>query len=213
MHHYLIQLLLDLETIAANPPEAPWFETPPHLAHDPAIAELALVPFKPISEWTGISQEAFPDVALLVGGQWERVNKAILKVYEALNLSLIDCPKDMPPEALYEVLTGNWDLPVQYLPLSGMDVELCTHDPQTCLYGEYCEYCDMPPFPKQEFLWGLYDDDGNKIEPESVPVLSLCLICKSYASGDWEENLLCLMNRSDQKDDPEFECGAFEKAE
>lgn len=58
---------------------------------------------------------------------------------------------------------------------------------------------------------GFYDDDGNKINPEDVPVPSLCIICKQHYADDWEENLLCLMNRHDQKDDKDFECGAFEK--
>lgn len=211
MQRYLTQLLEDLEAIAVKPPEAPWTETPPHLAHDPIIAELALVPFKPISEWTGMGPEVFPDVTELEGGQWERVNEAILKVYEALNLSLIDCPKEIPPEVLYEVLTENWDFPVQYLLLSGMDVELCSHDTDTCPYGEYCEYCEQAPTLKQEIYNGFYNDDGEKIDPESVPIPSLCLICKSYDTGDWEEDLLCLMNRFDQKDDEEFRCGAFEQ--
>jgi hypothetical protein len=137
MQRYINQLIEDLEAIAVKPPEAPWTETLPHLAHDPVIAELALVPFKPISEWTGIGPEVFPDVTELEGGQWERVNEEIYN--------------------------------------------------------------------------GFYNDDGEKIDPESEPIPSLCLNCKSYDSGDWEENLLCLMNRFDQKDDEEFRCGAFEQ--
>lgn len=211
MQRYLSQLLEDLEAIAGNPPEVPWTETPPHLAHDPVIAELALTPFKPISELTGIGPEVFPDATELERDQWKMVNEAILKLYEALNLSLIDCPKDIPPEVLYDVLTSNWDFPVQYLPLSGMDVELCTHDPNTCPYGDYCEFCEQPPTANQVFYNGFYNDDGEKIDPESVPIPSLCLICKSYHTDDWEENLLCLMNRFDQKDNDEFRCGAFEK--
>ena len=58
---------------------------------------------------------------------------------------------------------------------------------------------------------GFYDDDGNKINPDSVPVPGLCLICKRYDDTDPEENLLCLMTRFDQKGEDEFECGAFEK--
>lgn len=57
---------------------------------------------------------------------------------------------------------------------------------------------------------GFYDDDGNKIDPNSVPVPGLCLLCKSYDVTDPEENLLCMMNRFDQKNEDEFICGAFE---
>jgi len=62
-----------------------------------------------------------------------------------------------------------------------------------------------------EEINGFYDDDGNKIDPDSVPVPSLCVICKSHQVDDWEENLLCLMNRFDQRNDDDFKCGAFEK--
>lgn len=62
-----------------------------------------------------------------------------------------------------------------------------------------------------EEINGFYDDDGNKIDPESVPVPSLCVICKSNQVDDWDENLLCLMNRHDQQYEKDFKCGAFEK--
>jgi len=63
----------------------------------------------------------------------------------------------------------------------------------------------------QEEINGFYDDDGNKIDPDSVPVPNLCVICKSHQEDDWEENMLCLMNRFDQRDDTDFKCGAFRK--
>lgn len=62
-----------------------------------------------------------------------------------------------------------------------------------------------------EDINGFYDDDGTKIDPDSVPVPSLCVICKKHLADDWEENLLCLMNRYDQRNDEDFNCGAFEK--
>lgn len=62
-----------------------------------------------------------------------------------------------------------------------------------------------------EEINGFFDDDGNKIDPDSVPVHSLCVICKSHHTDDWEENLLCLMNRYDQRNESDFKCGAFEK--
>lgn len=62
-----------------------------------------------------------------------------------------------------------------------------------------------------EEINGFYDDEGNKIDPDTVPIPSLCVICKSHQADDWEENLICLMNRFDQKDDPDFECWEFDK--
>lgn len=144
MERYIQQLIEDLEDVVHHSPVLPFFEIPPHLEKEPDIAELALVPFKPISEWTGIDEEVFPEIIELSGDQWGRVNEAIFKVFDALHIELIDVPADLPPEILYEVLTTNWDFPVQYLPSSGFDLELCTGDPMTCPYGEYCD-CDEEP--------------------------------------------------------------------
>lgn len=363
MKRYIDQIIEDLETAANNPPAPVYFEIPPHLAEAPDIAELALVPFKTIEEWTGIKQEVFPCFDELHDGQWERVNEAIFKVFDSLNIQLIDAPEDMPPEMLYDVLTTNWDAEVQYLPSTGMDLELCTGDPMTCPYGEYCDCgeefdeLELPPrfneiipkiaqniyrgmvcflnpetleteeipfklwndpedyysrsdtrtsdepfkhdswddywvfgplesfetlsimedfatkmpdeqfreklcnvlklrkpiaqfnklingskysndwvmfklvqielYVKQELFskineepWpedftgeinGFFNDDGTKIDPDSVPIPGLCIICQKYQSDDWEENVLCTLNRNDQRDEPDFKCGAFEK--
>jgi hypothetical protein len=361
MQTYLSQLIYDLNQAAQNPPAKPWIEPPPHMTDDPAAAELALVPFKSIAEWTGIGMEVFPKMWQLSPDQCRLVNRAIFRLLDALHLSVVDMPGNMPPEMLYDVLTTNWDHPVQYLPSSGMDVELCTGDPYDCPYGDLCDYCypdDEPEIPEKllalvpaiadsidaglvcflnpdtleteeipqsmltdpsgfmaktghdpsgecfeheswdnclvfepldsfeafqlmenfayqvidedlkeallialnkskpftrfrsilegtEYLqaWyrfklqqlekqvkeymrnalfrtendhihiynGLYDDDGNKIEPDSVPTPSLCTICKHHQTDDPTENILCLLNRNDQKDSSDFVCNRFEK--
>jgi hypothetical protein len=139
MEKYIQQLIEDLEEVAKNPPKPYYIEPPPHLEDDDVISELALVPFKTIEELTGIKQEVFPESIYLKGDQWQRVNDAIFKVLESLHIELVDAPPGIPPEGLYEVLTTNWQHPVQYLPSSGMDLELCTGDPMTCPYGNYCD--------------------------------------------------------------------------
>ena len=58
---------------------------------------------------------------------------------------------------------------------------------------------------------GMFDDDGYEINPDSIKKPSLCLICQKNIDPDWEEELLCNLNRNDQADDKEFKCGAFEK--
>lgn len=63
----------------------------------------------------------------------------------------------------------------------------------------------------REEINGFYNDDGTKIDPDSVPVPSLCIICRKHQIDDWDENLLCLMNRNDQRNETDFKCGAFEK--
>ena len=141
MQKYINQLIGDLELIASQKPKEAYFEIPPQMEDAPDIAELALVPFKPISEWTGMEVEMFPEMWKISYEQCEQLNKAIFKVYENLKLDLIDKPEDIPEDWLYEVLVSNWGFYVQYLPMSGMDLELCSSDWKTCHYGEYCDYC------------------------------------------------------------------------
>ena len=56
---------------------------------------------------------------------------------------------------------------------------------------------------------GFYNDDGTKINPELVPKQSLCITCKKDDAGG-EEEILCILNRHDQKDEEDFKCGAYE---
>ncbi|NLU40538.1 MAG: hypothetical protein GXX78_16795 [Bacteroidales bacterium] len=58
---------------------------------------------------------------------------------------------------------------------------------------------------------GIYNDDGTRVDKESIPTPSLCMLCKSFYTEDAEENILCLLNRNDQRNETEFKCGAFEK--
>ncbi len=138
MQKYVDQLVSDLEEFAKNPPKPSYYEIPPHMEQVPDLAELAQVPYKTLEELTGIQMEAFPAMYQLSVEQCIQLNKAIFKVYESLYLELVDKPDDIPDEWLYDVLSTNWDIYVQYLPRTGMDVELCSGDPMTCPYGDNC---------------------------------------------------------------------------
>jgi hypothetical protein len=61
-----------------------------------------------------------------------------------------------------------------------------------------------------EEINGYYDDDGNKLNPDLIPKPGLCLIC--IKDIDPNEEILCNLNRLDQKDKKEFHCNAFERA-
>jgi len=164
MQRYIEQLIEDLDLAANNPPNPAYIETPPHLDDYPQIAELALAPFQSIEELTGISEEAFPHVLDLSVEECEAVNEAIFRVFESLHIELVDAPEDLPPEMLYDVLTSNWDYGVQYLPSSGFDLELCTGDPETCPYGEFCD-CDEDP----DFLMDEPPSDFDHEEDSELP--------------------------------------------
>lgn len=368
MDRYIQQLVEDLEAAAQNPPKPSYIEVPPGHDEQPLIAELALMPFKTIEQLTGIKQEAFPNFNDLHGRHWRAVLDAIYKVFNSLQIKLIDAPKGMPKEWLYEAITSNWQYEVQHLPQAGMDLELCTGDPMTCPYGMFCscdiewpddeEYFELkreipeeykaflpkiaeiidaglvcifftdtlelktitqaeyynPEDPdallnilnsgdddnifspikrfniepllayeladmmeeftarlkdeslqsrlfkvlvtknpverfnaivlqsdeKQNWLnfkqawieeyaraiiWqelrennffpeelnGFFNDDGTRIDPDTVPTPSLCMLCKSFYAGDAEEDILCLLNRNDQRDEPNFQCGAYDQ--
>ena len=52
-----------------------------------------------------------------------------------------------------------------------------------------------------------YDDDGNELDPTTVPLPKMCLICEK--KDDLNEEILCNLNRLDQRDETVFKCGAF----
>ena len=58
---------------------------------------------------------------------------------------------------------------------------------------------------------GMFDDEGYEINPDSIKKPSLCLTCFKNVDPDWEEELLCNLNRNDQADEKVFKCYAFKK--
>jgi len=56
---------------------------------------------------------------------------------------------------------------------------------------------------------GYFDDDGYEINMDLVKKPSLCLTCKNDENPD--EEILCNLNRSDQKDKIDFKCFAYIK--
>jgi len=58
---------------------------------------------------------------------------------------------------------------------------------------------------------GFFDDDGRIVDPETVPISSLCILCKKHRTNNQEENIFCLMTRFDQRNSEDFRCDAFEK--
>jgi hypothetical protein len=138
---YVKYLISDLEELTKAPPKQSYIETPPGFEDQEDIVELALSPFRTIEEFTGIPEESFPCVLKISMEDCDKINQAILKVYDWLRLEITDLPKNIPADVLYEALRFHWDLAVQYLPSSGMDVDLCSGSQDECMYGEYCEVC------------------------------------------------------------------------
>jgi len=55
---------------------------------------------------------------------------------------------------------------------------------------------------------GFFDDDGNEINPDLFLKPGLCITCKKDDSG--KQEMLCIINRIDQKNEKSFECDAYE---
>jgi len=53
-----------------------------------------------------------------------------------------------------------------------------------------------------------YDDDGTEINPDLFKKPSLCVTCKK--DDDPLEEILCSLNRIDQKGEKGFHCDAYE---
>ena len=56
-----------------------------------------------------------------------------------------------------------------------------------------------------------FDDDGTEVDPEMYPKPGLCLVCKK--NSDASKEMLCDLNRLDQRYEKEFKCFAFEAIE
>lgn len=53
-----------------------------------------------------------------------------------------------------------------------------------------------------------FDDDGTELNPDLMPKPDICSICKKQ--DDQKEDILCALNRLDQRNENEFKCFAFE---
>lgn len=52
-----------------------------------------------------------------------------------------------------------------------------------------------------------FDDDGTEIDPHELPMPQMCLMCEKKDLP--YEEILCNLNRLDQRDEAQFKCGAF----
>jgi hypothetical protein len=66
---------------------------------------------------------------------------------------------------------------------------------------------EMNPFK----IGGLFDDNGFEIKPELIKKPSLCMTCRKNFDPGPEDDILCNLNRHDQKDSKTFICDAYEK--
>ncbi len=61
----------------------------------------------------------------------------------------------------------------------------------------------------QSQIHGFFDDEGYEINTELIKKPSLCITCTNNDNPN--EELLCNMNRYNQRNDKEFKCFAYKK--
>jgi len=59
---------------------------------------------------------------------------------------------------------------------------------------------------------GMFDDDGYEIQKKTIKMQPLCLTCIKNSSDDWEDDVLCNLNRFGQRKSDIFECYEYRKA-
>lgn len=157
MQAYVEQVLGDMETVVQkmsrqeiipNSTEARGVEDTRQLIENPWVT---------IEELTEIESAVFPEHIDMDGLQTRKLLRAMLRVLDVFNLKVY-FPDEIPHEIKYEALRDYWDVyEIKHLPLSGDDIELCTGDPMTCHFGEFCD-CnddipdDEPPGPSDNNL-------------------------------------------------------------
>ena len=145
MERYVEQLLSDLEAAAKMFAQPEIIPDTPEMRGAEDTRQLIENPFVTPEELTGIEFAQFPEHTDMHGLQTRKVLRAMLRLLESCYLTVY-FPKEAPHELKYEALRENWDVSqVKHLPLSGDEIELCTVDPMTCPFGEFCDCGDDLP--------------------------------------------------------------------
>ena len=201
MEKYIEQLIADLQS--AHKPEG--VSVYPELEYNPDLNTTMV-------QLTGIARNVFPPVEQLSEIQLQRLSEELIALIESYNY-IINLPKRLPPSMVYEKLLSRWtaEIPCIYSGLSALGWMFCEDEPEPCSMKEWCDWlmCEIDPATLPVYN-GIYDDEGNKVDVLSIPTPDLCLTCAKFLIDDWEENLLCDMNRADKREEgEEFMCYAW----
>jgi len=238
MERYIEQLIDDIHKATWNirPPHEIWTLSDANPDDELELEDMAFVEKnlygkkRRISKITGIESELLPPSGKLTAQQQALLATELEKLLQLFHFTL-DFPENYPSDLRYPFIRKFWD--EKHVPLSFGDdhIEFCDMNEDECPFPGYCTTCkevaaqmkydeetghpafDLPfdELISIEDINGFFDDDGNKMDLHDIPVPDQCKKCKSYQVNDWDENLLCMMNRSDQRNDTNFKCGAFDK--
>lgn len=161
MEPYITQLIEDLEKVAQERLECPDYTilNPDHPAIDYGldyVVALECAPDLPFYEAFGIPAEAFPPPEQLSEEQAQKVNQAILKLWE-VNHVFANLPEKLPSQLiLYRELRKRWqEDTIRVLPDGNTHIEFCHYVVGSCPWG--MDFCTC----KDEEWYG-EDDDREK---------------------------------------------------
>jgi len=229
MERYFEQLMDDLQQVIWN--LEPINEEQDQL--DFLVEKFGRNETTPVSKITGIEPEQLPSGEKLSQKQQALLANKLEELLHSCHFQL-NFPINYPSHLRYAFIRQLWN-EEQVADLWGIvHIEFCDYDEDQCPFPGYCHTCqevlkDMENFKYEreqgkknniekiengDCPFDPFDDDNDEPYKEdisefydsSVPVPTLCIICKKYQIDDWDENLLCLMTRNDQSDQPNFDC-------
>lgn len=233
MKHYLEQLIEDLHQITRNVELASCEETDAEDEMDfSQVDKFERNEVTPVSLITGIEQAQLPPVEMLNEEQQALLSTELEEMLHCFHFKL-DFPRNYPMHLRYPFILKFWGEEHVSVSDGTIHIDFCDYEEENCPFPGYCSICSDYDMQKKKYkLQGtetpedifadededapyvediseFYDDDGNKIDSTTVPIPELCRHCMSNLIVDWDENLLCLMNRYDQRKETTFACGAF----
>ena len=160
---------------------------------------------------SGLEKICFPPTERLSHKQLQDLVNAMETFIESKNY-VVNLPKELPLERAYQKLLDKWTDEIEHVEFGLSGLDFCPENLDECDMHEFCKCCfegDPDALPVYN---GIYDDDGNKIDPLTIPIPELCLSCESFLDDDWEENILYNLTRADKREGgEEFECYAWRK--
>ena len=102
-----------------------------------------------IHQFGELKIEDFPPADRFTDEQLDRLNFAILRLWEAHNYSLI-FPAKTPSPILYPLLVQRMTEPIMPINFGHIGIEFCHYEPEDCPFGY--EYCDCKDCDWQDYI-------------------------------------------------------------
>lgn len=152
MQRSIQHILDDIFAVINNPPAPPNTYIPTYLADMSKTDEQVMMHFTTLEKLTGFFSKAMPAVFELNEEECHLLAVAFKKLFEALNICIVDLPHDFPDDDFIALILDNWDKEILYIPFEGYQFECCTGDNETCPYGKKCLFCSPEAIHSDEIF-------------------------------------------------------------